>query len=82
MRELVRNLSELKDWGNARDMITLSKELIGAALQKPMDPKKALELTEDEAGAVLKKMIADRQRRSKATAKHPLRQVPDPPVQA
>ena len=69
MKELVRDLSELKDWGNARDMITLLKGLIGAALQKSMDSKKALELTEDEAEAVLKMMIADRQRRFQSNSK-------------
>lgn len=81
MRELVRDLSELKDWGNARDMVTLSKELIGAALQKPMDSKRTLELTGDEAEAVLKKMLVDRQRRSKATPKRPRRQGQDLPLQ-
>jgi len=74
-------LSELKDWGNARDMVTLSKELIGAALQKPMDSKRTLELTGDEAEAVLKKMLVDRQRRSKATPKRPRRQGQDLPLQ-
>ena len=33
IKELIRDIAELKDWVNARDMVTLSKEMIGRALR-------------------------------------------------
>ncbi len=81
MKEMIRDLSEQKDWGNARDMITLSKELIGQALLKSTGSNTALELDNDDALNILKKMLAERQRRSKASVK-PKRHVPNLPTQS
>lgn len=81
MKEVIRDLSEQRDWGNARDMITLSKELIAQALLNGTALNDALELSDDDALNVLKKMLADKQRRSKAPVK-PKRIVPDLPTQS
>lgn len=81
MKEMIRDLSEQKDWGNARDMISLSKELIGQALLKNTGSNTALALDDDDALDVLKKMLAERQRRSKLPVKSK-RHVPNLPTQS
>ncbi|KAF8957451.1 P-loop containing nucleoside triphosphate hydrolase protein [Flammula alnicola] len=68
MKELIIDLSELKDWGNARDMINLSKEMVGRALKDSsanVEPK----LSDSNALDILRKMLQDRQRRSKVPKK-------------
>ncbi|KJA27918.1 hypothetical protein HYPSUDRAFT_51406 [Hypholoma sublateritium FD-334 SS-4] len=71
MKELILDMSELQDWGNARDMITLSKRLAASALLSLTDlPDGAnARLSADEALAITKKMLQDRQRRAKVPAK-------------
>jgi hypothetical protein len=81
MKEMIRDLSEQKDWGNARDMISLSKELIGQALLKNTGSNTALALDDDDALDVLKKMLTERQRRSKAPVKSKCH-VPNLPTQS
>jgi hypothetical protein len=65
MTDLIHELSELKGWGNARDMVTLSKEMVNHALLKGNTPANTFTLTEEEAIEIMKKMLVDRQRRSK-----------------
>ena len=68
MKELVDDLASLPDWGNARDMMTLSKELISKAL---LDTNTSAEIQLASAAAIhiLEKMVADRERRSKIPLK-------------
>lgn len=63
MEVLVEKLASLPNWGNARDMMTLSKELTSKAL---LDSKLSAEilLTGVAALEILKRMVADRERRS------------------
>ncbi|KIM44994.1 hypothetical protein M413DRAFT_25383 [Hebeloma cylindrosporum] len=63
--DLILELSELKGWGNARDMVTLSKEMVSHALLKGDTLGNTFSLTEEEAIEITKKMLADRRRRSK-----------------
>jgi hypothetical protein len=65
MTDLIYELSELKGWGNARDMVTLSKAMVNHALLKGDTPANTFTLTEEEAIEIMKKMLVDRQRRSK-----------------
>ncbi|KDR65734.1 hypothetical protein GALMADRAFT_106825 [Galerina marginata CBS 339.88] len=67
MKELIRDMSELADWGNARDMVTASKEMVNRALRslKNADPSMAPTLSGEEASDVLRNMLSERQRRSK-----------------
>ena len=67
IKELIRDIAELKDWGNARDMVTLSKEMIGCALKSSNSTADALEISGEEAVDVVKKMLQDRQRRTNIT---------------
>ncbi|KAJ3507974.1 hypothetical protein NLJ89_g6011 [Agrocybe chaxingu] len=88
MKEMIRDLSELMDWGNARDMMTLSREIISLALRKSGNSGAALELSQSDALDALRKILADRQRRTKkptkarhGTAGLPVQsQAPDPPT--
>ena len=68
MKSLVDDLASLPDWGNARDMMTLSKELISKAL---LDSNTGAEIQLAGAAAldILEKMVADRERRSKIPSK-------------
>ncbi|KAH8103941.1 P-loop containing nucleoside triphosphate hydrolase protein [Cristinia sonorae] len=81
MRELIKNLAELKDWGNARDMMTLSKELINRALLSGVTSSTALVLSENDALDVMRKMLQDRQRRSRVASK-PFQQKTKLPMQS
>jgi hypothetical protein len=68
IKELICDIAELKDWGNARDMVTLSKEMIGCALRSSNSTAGgALEISGEEAVDVVKKMLQDRQRRTNIT---------------
>jgi SpoVK/Ycf46/Vps4 family AAA+-type ATPase len=59
MKELIRDLAELPDWGNARDMVTLSKEMISTALLKSnnanFESQPNLKLSSTEALGVVKR---------------------------
>ncbi|KAH8103940.1 P-loop containing nucleoside triphosphate hydrolase protein [Cristinia sonorae] len=66
LREVIRDMSELNDWGNARDMKTLSKELVNRALLSGGNgTSSSLGLSGEDALKVAKKILADRQRRAK-----------------
>ncbi|KAF9525976.1 P-loop containing nucleoside triphosphate hydrolase protein [Crepidotus variabilis] len=80
MREMVCDLAELNDWGNARDMMTFSTELVNQALLGGGGTGTTLQLSEEEALDVLRKILLDRQRRSKSSGKK--RQQPNLPVQS
>jgi len=74
MKESIRDLAELPDWGNARDMVTLSKEMISTALLESnnanFESKPNLKLSSTEASGVVQKMIEERQRRARIPKKH------------
>ncbi|KAF8159714.1 P-loop containing nucleoside triphosphate hydrolase protein [Crassisporium funariophilum] len=65
MNELVRDLSELPDWGNARDMMTLSKDMFSKALLKGGNANTMVSLAQSDALDSVKKMLADKQRRAR-----------------
>ena len=69
MKGLVEDLASLPDWGNARDMMTLSTELISKALLLDSNTAAEIQLASDAALGILKKMVADRERRSKIPMK-------------
>lgn len=79
MKELLRNLAELPDWGNARDMVTLSKEISNRALLEGSDNRENLKLSAAEALNVVKEMVEGRKKRAKIPRKH--RHVVDLPKQ-
>lgn len=64
MEALVGDLASLPNWGNARDMMTLSKELISKALLLDSNTGAEIQLAGAAALEILKKMVADRERRS------------------
>lgn len=68
MESLVEDLAGLPNWGNARDMMTLSKELVNKTL---LDSNIGAEIQLSGAAAlkILEKMVADRERRSKIPLK-------------
>lgn len=82
MKELIRDMSELADWGNARDMITVSKEMVNTALisSRHANPSLTPILSGDDALAVMKSILAGRQRRSNIPSK-PRRSAPNLPQQ-
>ena len=70
IKELLRDLAELPDWGNARDMMTLSKDMVGKALLQGGNAQESLKVSAKDALDVIKKMIEERQRRSRIPKKH------------
>jgi len=64
MEALVNHLASLPNWGNARDMMTLSKELVSKALLLDGNTGTKIELSGTAALEIFKKMVADRERRS------------------
>ena len=66
MEDLVNDLASLPNWGNARDMVTLSKDLINRALLDSNAGADTAEIQVTGAAAleILKRMVADRERRS------------------
>ena len=64
MKALVEDLAHLPNWGNARDMMTLSKEMISKALLLDNNNGAEIQLAGTTALEVLEKMVADRERRS------------------
>lgn len=66
MADLISQMSELPDWGNARDMITLSKSLIGTALRNAKaDASPMIHLDGSLALKALQDMLDERVKRSK-----------------
>jgi len=84
IKELIRDIAELKDWGNARDMVTISKEMIGRALRSSTNTAGgALELSGDDAVDVVNKVLQDRQRRTNIPSNNRRRRrVPDLPQES
>ena len=75
MKGLVEDLASLPNWGNARDMMTLSKELISKALLLDSNTGADIQLAGAAALDILEEMVADRERRSKIPSKaraHPI----------
>ena len=68
MKDLVEDLASFPDWGNARDMMTLSNELIRKALLDS-NTGAGIQLASTAAIDILEKMVADRERRSKIPLK-------------
>ena len=69
MKGLVEDLASLPDWGNARDMVTLSTALISKALLLDSNTGADIQLASSAALGILEKMVADRERRSKIPLK-------------
>ena len=69
MKDLVEDLASLPNWGNARDMMTLSNELISKALLLDSNTSAEIQLASAAAIDILEKMVADRERRSKIPLK-------------
>jgi len=76
MKEMIRDLSELPDWGNARDMVTASKAMIQKALLN--QPPRVL--SGEDVLNELRKILENRQRRSKIAPS--TRRVMNLPVQS
>ena len=76
MKGLVEDLASLPDWGNARDMVTLSTELISKALLLDSNTGAEIQLASAAALGILEMMVADRERRSKI----PLKRARVPPT--
>jgi hypothetical protein len=79
MKELLRDLAELPDWGNARNMVTLSKEMSNKALLRGSDKQESLKISAADALGIVKGMIDGRKRRAQIPRKR--RQVVDLPKQ-
>lgn len=79
MKGLVEDLASLPNWGNARDMMTLSKELISKSLLDDRNTGAEIQLDGTAALGILENMVADRERRSNIPLK--ARAHPSLPVQ-
>jgi ATPase family associated with various cellular activities (AAA) len=64
MLDLFENLSRLRNWGNARDVLTLAKALTNSAFKSSTAPEDPLSLSPKEVIACTKAMLADRKSRS------------------
>ncbi|EPS44029.1 hypothetical protein H072_1969 [Dactylellina haptotyla CBS 200.50] len=69
---LFRDLSQLKSWGNARDVKSLAKNMFGELISQVTEPITQLVLTEDIIIKVMGSMFAERARRTEAagTTRH------------
>ena len=67
----ITELSQLPDWGNARDMMTLAKELTSLAFLTNDEKQDSLRLSGNQIVACTKKMLADKQARSNIHPKSP-----------
>ncbi|KAK6508267.1 hypothetical protein TWF506_010363 [Arthrobotrys conoides] len=69
---LFRDLSQLKSWGNARDVKSLAKNMFGELISQVTEPITHLVLTEDIILKVMGSMLAERARRTEAagTTRH------------
>ncbi|KAI9755731.1 MAG: hypothetical protein M4579_004161 [Chaenotheca gracillima] len=63
MSNLIEELSRLKFWGNARDVQTLAKSMVSAALKATTSSTSPLAVTSQEALNCIKVMLAERQDR-------------------
>jgi hypothetical protein len=69
MRVLVEDLASLPNWGNARDMMTLSKKLIGQAFLDDRNTGAEIQVAGTAALDILKSMVAEQEKRSKIPLK-------------
>ncbi|KAK6496366.1 hypothetical protein TWF481_002391 [Arthrobotrys musiformis] len=79
---LFKDLSQLKSWGNARDVKSLAKNMFGELISRVTGPITGLVLTEDIIIKAMGSMLAERTRRTEAagTTRHgPNRRIPIPP---
>jgi hypothetical protein len=78
--ELVRDLSSLPSWGNARDIITLAKDMVAVAFTRPeasdSNDSDLLSLSAAEAIGCIERMLTAHRSRNNLTAAPP--RVPDP----
>ena len=61
MIHLLRNLSRLPFWGNARDVQTLTKRIVGCAFKAMNSPTMPLALTPEEVLDCMRTMLAERE---------------------
>ncbi|KAF8531244.1 P-loop containing nucleoside triphosphate hydrolase protein [Gautieria morchelliformis] len=87
MAKLIRSLPTLPSWGNARDILTLSKQMIITALRnvKPGYTGSALELSGEDALVCMQKMYSEKLARAdNVPSTKPfgglLQQLPPPPA--
>lgn len=79
MTATITELSQLPDWGNARDMMNLAKELISLAFLTNDEKQDSLSLSGNQIVACTKKMLADKQARSniRPKSRHTLPAMPE-----
>lgn len=63
MVELIEEMSKLPSWGNARDMKTLAKKLVGFVFATEATSPNALAISEDDVLRLTKVMLKERQDR-------------------
>ncbi|KAF8523225.1 P-loop containing nucleoside triphosphate hydrolase protein [Gautieria morchelliformis] len=85
MAKLIRSLSTLPSWGNARDILTLSKQMIITALRNVKPGGSALKLSGEDALACMQKMYSEKRARAdNVPSTKPfgglLQQLPPPPA--
>lgn len=66
MIDLFQRLSELKSWGNARDVKSLAKSMFGKLISTAVPPVTSLVLTEGIIIEAMENMLEERSRRSEA----------------
>ncbi|KAJ7650277.1 P-loop containing nucleoside triphosphate hydrolase protein [Roridomyces roridus] len=66
MLEMIQQMSQLRSWGNARDMKTISKKMIGIALGTAPTGEEGLHLSPDAAIACMQEVLTGLQNRSAA----------------
>lgn len=81
MKEIIRDLAELDNWGNARDMITASKDMVNLALSNGTGSSGGLVLDPSDVLDVLRKMQVARSRRGEV-GKVIKKRGPSEPVQS
>ncbi|KAF9264160.1 P-loop containing nucleoside triphosphate hydrolase protein [Marasmius fiardii PR-910] len=60
MRDIIEKLSEIPSWGNIRDIITLSKQMVQLALVSNEPGASPLSLTADEVLSCFRAMLSER----------------------
>ena len=78
MVDLLNKLSRLPFWGNARDVQTLAKAMIGSAFKALSSPMSPLELSSEKALDCVRVMLAERQEKcAKLPSKRRLQSLDD-----
>ncbi len=78
---LLRQLSSLPSWGNARDIKTLAKSMIGSVFRSHLPTSDALAISADEILRHTKTMLQERKDRSTKLPSSALRVAPQDPLQ-